>query len=254
MTDMVALEPAVGPRKARKPSGSHWQELAEGYDPVMGQDPAMRALWECILDRLPPSPRRILDLGTGTGILLQLVQRRFPDCRLVGIDPAPAMLEKTRRKLPSAELILGSAEEIEQPEGTFDAVVSNFALHHLSHPQKQRCAEEIHRVLAPGGTLVFGDQYCPRMGTPEDPEWVEEMLDHFSSKARYFLRTAGVGRMLLQVRLMPRLLTADGEIPCTVDFWLDSLRSAGFSSPQAHVVEPAFLLHRVLTAHKEGRR
>lgn len=233
------------------PPATHWQSLADGYDPVMGPDPAMSALRRRIVERLPDGTSRVLDLGTGTGILLELTRCRFPDCHLVGLDPAPAMLEEARPKLPGAELLLGSADALDLPSASFDAVISNFALHHLEHEAKRRCAEEIHRVLVPGGLLVFGDQYCPRMGTPADPEWVAEMLEHFSRKARHFLDSAGTGRMLLQVKLMPRLLTADGEVPCTVDYWLDCLDAAGFAGTEVEAVGPELLLHHVVVARKE---
>lgn len=213
----------------------------------------MRRLRELILAELPESPGSILDLGTGTGALLALVRARWPECRLTGLDPAPAMLEKARQKLssdPGISFIHGSAASIAAPDGSFDVVVSNFALHHLEHEQKRQCAREIFRVLRPGGLLVFGDQHCRRMGSPDDLSWVEDMLDLFTRKAHHYLTTAGTKRMLLQIELLPRILTADGEVLCTVDFWLECLSRAGFPPPRVVVAEPAFLLHRVIVARK----
>lgn len=247
------------PRLSARPSPAptHWQDLAGSYDAVMDRDPAMRDLHRLILEELPLSARQILDLGTGTGTLLQLLRTERAGCRLTGLDPAPAMLEEAAGKLGSLSdlsLVEGSADELDLPSASYDAVVSNFALHHLTHGGKRSCAFEVYRVLRPGGWFIFGDQHCPSMGTPEDPAWVRQMLDHFTAKARHYLETAGPGRMLLQVRLLPRMLTADGEIPATVDFWLEALRDAGFVNLRVRSTEPEFLLHRVIAARKPSER
>lgn len=237
------------------PTDTHWQELAGGYDEVMGADPAMHALYRAILDEMPPSVGAVLDLGTGTGALLRLVRARHPAGRLTGLDPAPAMLEQAREKMkgdPNVKFVLGSANLIDSPDGSFDVVVSNFALHHLTHEQKGECAREIWRVLVPGGLLIYGDQHCRRMGTPLDREWLEDMFDLFSAKALHYLHTAGPERMLLQVRLLPKFLLAEGEIPATVEYWQDCFKRAGLLPTKVIVAGPEFLYHRVLVAVKPG--
>ncbi|HEX7243281.1 MAG TPA: class I SAM-dependent methyltransferase [Longimicrobiaceae bacterium] len=231
---------------------THWEDEAPTYDSVMGTDPAMLALYDEILAHLPPSPRLVLDLGTGTGTLLGLIRERHPECRAVGLDPSPSMLEIARRRLGRAGVVLmeGSAHRIDAPDGSFDLVVSNFALHHLTHAEKADCAREVFRVLAPGGSLVFGDQHCRRMGGPSDPEWTEDLLNLLCAKSEHYLRTAGPERMLLQLRMIPRFLTCDGEIPATVDFWVDLLAGAGFTDITVTAAGPEFLLHRVIRAAK----
>ena len=52
------------------------------------------------LDRLSAPPRRVLDLGTGTGKAARVVAKRFPDAEVVGVDLAPEMVEEARRLLP----------------------------------------------------------------------------------------------------------------------------------------------------------
>lgn len=232
---------------------THWQDLAAGYDVVMGVDPSMSALLRSIVTELPTDQQRILDLGTGTGALLQQLRKRYPYCSLVGLDPAPAMLEQARKKMCSdsrIEFILGSAHRIDAPDKSFDSVVSNFALHHLTHEQKRECSREVSRVLVPGGYLVYGDQHCRRMGGPDDKEWVEDLFELFCTKARHYLRTAGLDRMLLQVRLMPQFLLADGEIPATVEFWQECLADAGLLTNKVVVIEPEYIYHRIIVARK----
>lgn len=232
---------------------THWQGLAHDYDNVMGRDPAMAAMYRAIIAELPASAQTIIDLGTGTGALLRLARWRCPDALLVGLDPAPAMLEQASQKLQgdrAVALTQGSASQLDFPDDHFDAVISNFALHHLSHPDKRECAREIYRVLRPGGRLIYGDQHCRRMGDPGDRDWVEDMFDLFTLKARHYLRTASLDRMLLQIRLIPAFLLADGEIPATVEFWHECLADAGFADIRTITVEPAQLYNRVIVAVK----
>jgi ubiquinone/menaquinone biosynthesis C-methylase UbiE len=243
---MSVMRPVAAPT-------THWQELADGYDDIMGSDRTMRALLCTIEQLLPPDVESVLDLGTGTGALLAYIGRRRAGTALAGLDPAPAMVEQARDKLGAgsqAELWVGSAADIDAPDERFDAVVSNFALHHLPHDEKHVCAREVLRVLRPGGVFVFGDQYCRSMGGPSDPDWVDDVLELFSAKARYFHREVSRERMLLQLELLPRLATADGELPVTPEFWLQCLEAAGFEQCAERVVEPAFLMHRVMSATK----
>ena len=79
------------------------------------------------LEDLPP-PRRILDLGTGTGVVALALAERYPEAEVVGIDLSPGMIEEARRKLPP-ELAgrvgfeVGDASALDCPDGDFDLVV-----------------------------------------------------------------------------------------------------------------------------------
>lgn len=230
---------------------THWDQRADGYDAIMTPDPAMAALRDAVVGQVPAGSGRILDLGTGTGALLRLLRRDHPRAELVGLDPSARMLAESRGTMAGDErtrFVQASAHAIPLPDGWADAVVSNFALHHLTHPEKKICAHELFRVLRPGGVAVLGDQFCHRIGTPGDPDWVAEMFDLLAAKARHYLRTAGIARMLLQVELIPRFLRADGELPVPVEFWTDALTAAGFATPRVLVMEPPALLHRVVVA------
>jgi ubiquinone/menaquinone biosynthesis C-methylase UbiE len=237
---------------------THWQALASSYDSIFGHDPAMRSLYQAILtelERMGREPMSLLDLGTGTGVLLKLARTCYKQARLVGLDPAPAMLEKASIRMGedhNTTFILGSAHQINASDNSFDAVVSNFALHHLTHEQKLECAYEVFRVLVPGGWFVFGDQHCRSMGEPNNPDWVEDIFTLLCSKAQHYLHTAGFDRMLLQVRLIPAFLQNDGEIMATVEAWLEWLDKAGFCPGNVVIVQPEFLYHRVIATQKPG--
>jgi ubiquinone/menaquinone biosynthesis C-methylase UbiE len=102
------------------------------------------------------STDRVLDVGCGTGDLLRQLHRSRPGARLVGVDPAPEMLDVARRKLPATvDLREAWAERLPYAEGTFDVVVSCNALHHMRDPVAALI--EMRRVLRSGGVLAVTD-------------------------------------------------------------------------------------------------
>ena len=232
----------------------HWDSLVEGYDPVMSSDPAYLRLLSGVTALIPAHTMRILDLGCGTGALSFLCRRHLPNAEVVGLDPAPKMVaeaDKRRRMDPNISFLQGSAADLSAfPAETFDAVVSNFALHHLTHPDKQRCAAEAFRVLKPGGRFINSDQHCKVMGETSNPERVLHILDLLTAKARFYFLNAGIDRMLLQLELLPRFIRQDGEILSTPEFWSDALGSSGFKNINIQVVEPAELMNRIVWGDK----
>jgi ArsR family transcriptional regulator len=100
----------------------------------------------------------VVDLGTGTGVLLQSLARAAD--RVIGVDASPEMLEHARRRvrqgdLPNTELRLGAFEHLPLSDGEADAMVANLVLHHVADvPQVLR---EIRRGLAEGGRLLIAE-------------------------------------------------------------------------------------------------
>jgi ubiquinone/menaquinone biosynthesis C-methylase UbiE len=109
------------------------------------------------INRLAIRPHeRILDLGCGTGTLIQRLLQLAPEATFVGLDPSPAMLSVARQKLPdSIALSVGSAERLPFPNDTFDVVISTNAFHYFRHPSQ--AIQEAKRVLKPDGRLVITD-------------------------------------------------------------------------------------------------
>jgi len=96
-----------------------------------------RAEGEGVLaEHVPRDARRILDLGTGDGRLLALLQADRPAMLGIGLDFSEIMLEAARRRFAGDERIELVAHDLAQalPElGHFDVVVSSMAIHHLEH-------------------------------------------------------------------------------------------------------------------------
>lgn len=102
------------------------------------------------------SSDRLLDVGCGTGTLLQYLSEQHPVTQLSGVDPVKEMLEVARRKLSTAiDIREGWATQLPFPEEEFDVVVSCSVFHYITDPVA--ALKEIHRVLRPGGRLIITD-------------------------------------------------------------------------------------------------
>jgi ubiquinone/menaquinone biosynthesis C-methylase UbiE len=125
---------------------------------------------QAALDALRIEPRRVLDLGTGTGSVALLVAQRFTAAEVVGVDLAPRMIEEARRKLPPelAQRVgfeVADAARLPYDDGAFDLVTLGNMIPFF---------DELARVVAPGGFVLFAFS-----AGPETPIWVApERLKH----------------------------------------------------------------------------
>ena len=98
----------------------------------------------------------VLDVGCGTGPVIELLATKYPEKHFVGLDITPAMIEVARSKgLPNAEFVVGDAESLPFGDGGFDAVLCSNSFHH--YPNPGAFLREAHRVLRPGGKLILRD-------------------------------------------------------------------------------------------------
>ena len=123
-------------------------------------------------------PRRILDLGAGDGLLLGAVLEAYPEASGVAVDFSPLMLEQAKQRLANfgtraitREADLQSPAWLKTVEGPFDAVVSGFAIHHLTHERKRIIYQEIYDLVTQGGLFLNSEHVAS--ATP----FVEKMFD-----------------------------------------------------------------------------
>jgi ubiquinone/menaquinone biosynthesis C-methylase UbiE len=122
---------------------SRWDERTAAPDRLVPLESA--------LERVASDPRRILDLGTGTGSGAVWLAERFPTPSVVGVDLSPQMIARARANLPEAlgdrvRFEVADAMALPFPDGEFDLIVQ------ISVPA---FFAETARVLAPGGHLVI---------------------------------------------------------------------------------------------------
>jgi len=149
---------------------------------------------------------RLLDVATGTGIVLRRARARCPDLsRLVGVDLTPAMLAVAREKTAGigAELLEGDAAELPFEDGAFDVVTCQQGLQFF--PGRKHALEDFRRVLAPGGRAVVSC-WCEVESAPAHAALVEAVREHVPEQEPMALAPF----MLTTADELEGLLTAGG--------------------------------------------
>jgi ubiquinone/menaquinone biosynthesis C-methylase UbiE len=161
--------PMTTPQPAQKTAGLvlHW---AARYDLLAwllthGRERAFREKL-ATLARLAPG-EAVLDVGCGTGSLAIAAARRVgPGGVVAGVDASPEMIARARRKAARAGVAVefqhAIAEALPFPDARFAVVLSTLVLHHLPRKTRERSAEEIRRVLTPGGRVLVADFAYPQ--------------------------------------------------------------------------------------------
>ncbi|MEO6528941.1 MAG: class I SAM-dependent methyltransferase [Gemmatimonadaceae bacterium] len=167
-------------------------EHALQYLAIADKIPHRTAGEAALLEFIPPTARRILDLGAGDGRLLALLRLDRPAFRGIAADLSPTMLDSARARFAGDPLIEVIEYDLDQrlPDlGTFDAIVSCFAIHHCSHERKHSLYAEIFAALEPEGvfynlehvaspTPELHAQFLDALGiTPEQEDQSNQLLD-----------------------------------------------------------------------------
>ena len=145
------------------------------YDLITGVSGWRQDITENAIDDLPVG--RLLDVGCGTGFILNLAKRKGFDVH--GVDPSLGMLEKARENygLLNGELQVASGEDLPYQDESFDVLLATGSLVHVSNLEPT--AKEMVRVLKPGGVLRVIDHAPPRKKLITHPLW------------KIFLKSAG---------------------------------------------------------------
>ncbi len=143
--------PAPAPRKHA--IAASFGRAAPGYEAAAS---LQRMTGNELLATLEPlAPRRVLDLGSGTGHFAAVLAGRFPQAAIVGVDLAEGMVRHARSRDHAHRLgwVCGDAERLPLAAGSVDLVFSNLALQWCASPLPAFL--EIARVLAPGGRAAI---------------------------------------------------------------------------------------------------
>jgi ubiquinone/menaquinone biosynthesis C-methylase UbiE len=147
-TNQVVRRPGAW-RLLRGLTRLQFQRLAPVWDRMRSPE-AFDAL-EAALTSVEQAPRRALDVGTGTGAAAFMIAERWPEAEVVGVDLAAGMLAEARRKT-SPELAgrvrfeQADAERLPFADASFDLITLSNMIPFF---------DELARLLAPGGVVVF---------------------------------------------------------------------------------------------------
>jgi SAM-dependent methyltransferase len=131
-----------------------WRNLAEAYDSSFGRlcagttDAMLQALDDATR---PPLPRRLLDVGSGTGTLAGAAAAA--GFNVEGVDREASMVAFCSRRIPGLRFRVGALPSLPYPDGAFDAVTANFVINHVARPAAS--VSELGRVCTSGGTVAI---------------------------------------------------------------------------------------------------
>jgi SAM-dependent methyltransferase len=168
-TDLVVRRPGLW-RLFRGSIRRQFDKLAPSWD-AMRSAGHLESL-DAALDAIPEAPRRVLDVGTGTGTAARLIASRWPEAEVVGVDVADGMLAEARRLLPDdlsgrVRFERGDASALPFPDGSFDLVTLANMIPFF---------DEIDRVLASGGHAAFAWSVGPQTPIYVAPERLRDEL------------------------------------------------------------------------------
>lgn len=147
-----------------------WSTRSVGYNHLqwVNDDGLLRSI---VGIALTLQPRRILDLGTGTGKVLLGVRGSLGQGEFWAVDSSDAMLAKMP-KAPDVRVVCDDAETLTQiPQGYFDLITARMVFHHIRHPLK--AARAAVRALVPGGHFLICEGVPP---THRAVDWYTEMF------------------------------------------------------------------------------
>jgi SAM-dependent methyltransferase len=178
---------------------------ADRYDRIRPSYPREAVRW--LLEPVGDGPLRVVDVGAGTGILTRVLLTLGHE--VSAVEPDPAMRAQLIAATPEITPLAGSAEAIDVPDNSVDAVVAGQAYHWFD---PERAHPEIARVLRPGG--VFG------------PIWND--------------RDERIGWLAELSRIADGLTTRNGGAepgPTRIGPWFTAVEHATFQHATSHTVD-----------------
>ncbi|MEM0981702.1 MAG: class I SAM-dependent methyltransferase [Cyanobacteria bacterium P01_H01_bin.58] len=195
-------------------------DAAITYDPITQYVLPPSETWvrESLVKAIGGTPRRILDLGCGTGTTTRLLKRRFPQAEVIGIDLSPQMLVVADYKARSQNCDItfrhGNAMVTGLAEASFDVVCATLLFHETPPSVAKTILQESFRLLSPGGQMLILDG---NQETLRAVDWLNTIFEE------PFIRDYGQGN---------------------TDAWL------GFAGFEAVRTESVFWLHQLSSARK----
>jgi ubiquinone/menaquinone biosynthesis C-methylase UbiE len=133
---------------------------------------------QAVIEAIKGQPRRILDLGCGTGSTTLMLKQAFFGAEVIGLDLSPYMLimadSKTRQAGLEIQWRQGNAESTKFPNASFDVVTASLLFHETPSTVSRSILRECFRLLVPGGQVIIldGNQKSLR-----HTDWLTEIFE-----------------------------------------------------------------------------
>jgi ubiquinone/menaquinone biosynthesis C-methylase UbiE len=153
---------------------------ATSYDPITRYALPPNETWirESVIHSIRARPRRILDLGCGTGSTTLMLKQAFPDAEVVGLDLSPYMLVMGDRKAREAGVeiawVHAKAEATGLDDESFDVVAASLLFHETPEAIARAILKESYRLLRVGGEVLILDGH---QHTLRDNPWMMDIFE-----------------------------------------------------------------------------
>ena len=213
--DMKCLEQIKEERA--QAAANYFQKAASDWDQIRSLHLCEQEVEACLINAIGPGRfSNMLDIGTGSGRMLELLSKRIDHG--LGIDQSVAMLGFARSKLQNIEnCFVQQADLFDLPlsDNTQDLITIHQVLHYLSDPPA--ALAEAARVLRPGGTMAVVD-FAPHKWEFLRENHAHRRLGFSNSEMRKWLEAAGL--RYADVHSLPPLDSLVDEPSLTVRIWI----------------------------------
>lgn len=150
------------------------------YDPITQYVLPPNETWvrQGLIDAIKGTPRRILDLGCGTGSTTLMLKQAFPQAQVTGLDLSPYMLVMADHKATTADLNIlwrhGNAEATGLADASFDIITASLLFHETPPTASQAIVRECFRLLTGGGQVLILDG---NQKTLRQVDWLTEVFE-----------------------------------------------------------------------------